>query len=356
MLLIQDIFSKYGSIYLDKYGENMPSIHKKALKAIMNCRTKSLGGEVYYCSKCKDFHYSYHSCQNRHCVVCQNNDAQDWVKKNKDKILPLTYFLATFTIPEELRKPVRKYQRLFYSFLFKASSEALKLLAKDEKYLGAQIGMIGILHTWTRALFYHPHVHYLIPGGGIGVNDKKIRFSEDDFLMHIKPLSIIFKAKFRDILKKEAPEIFNKIPANTWKRDWVVHIKAVGNGDKALEYMGRYLFRVAISNNRIIKLENGNVTFRYIDYKTGKTKIVTLEVLEFIRRFLQHVLPHNFMKVRYYGFLAAASKKRLSKMRQLLHINSNSECKREGNPKTTKALSCPVCGSSLQWIETIPRE
>ena len=149
------------------------------------------------------------------------------------------------------------------------------------------------------------------------------------------------------MLKRESPQIFYKIPDKVWKQDWVVHIKPVGNGEKALEYMGRYLFRVAISNNRIIKLENGMVTFRYIDYKTGKTKIVTLEALEFIRRFLQHVLPHNFMKVRYYGFLAAASKKKLYKIRQLLHINSNPERKREENPKTAKALICPVCGFPL---------
>jgi hypothetical protein len=232
----------------------------------------------------------------------------------------------------------------------------MKLLAKDEKYLGGEIGMIAILHTWTRALIYHPHVHFLVPGIAIGYNDKKVRFSDDNFLMHIKALSIIFKAKFRDILKDKAPEIFNDVPDNVWKQNWVVHIKPVGNAEKALEYMGRYLFRVAISNNRIMKLKNGKVTFRYTDYKTGKTKIVTLEALEFIRRFLQHVLPHNFMKVRYYGFLAAASKKKLSKIRQLLHIDTVPECSGEGKPKTAKALSCPVCGSPLQWIETIPRE
>ncbi|MEE9119086.1 MAG: transposase, partial [Calditrichia bacterium] len=310
MQLIQDIFTKYGSVYLEKYGKKMPSLHKKALHAIMNCRTKSLGGEVYYCKKCNEYHYSYHSCGNRHCAVCQNNDAADLIERNKKMMLPFTYFLGTFTMPEELRKLCRKEQRLFYSILFKSSSYALKLLAKDEKYLGAEIGMIGILHTWSRALVYHPHVHCLIPGGGISEDGKTIRFSDEDFLIHVKPLSTIFRAKFRDNLKEHAPEIFNKIPAKVWKRDWVVHMKPVGNGEKAMEYMGRYLFRVAIINNRIIKFEDGKVTFRYTDGKTGKTKIVTLDALEFIRRFLQHVLLHNFMKVRYYGYLASAAKKK----------------------------------------------
>lgn len=355
MFLIQDIFKQYGGIYLEKYGNKMPLFHKKALYAIMNCRTANLGGEVYYCSKCNEYHYSYHSCQNRHCVVCQNNDAGEWVDKQKKMILSFTYFLATFTIPEELRKLCRRNQKLFYSILFKASSDALKLLAKDEKYLGAETGMIGILHTWTRVLVYHPHVHYLIPGGGISGDGKTVRFSDEDFLIHVKPLSIIFKAKFRDALKKQAPDVFHEISSKIWKSGWVVHIKPVGNGEKVLEYMGRYLFRVAISNNRILKLEKGNVTFRYTDGKTGKTKIVTLDALEFIRRFLQHVLPHNFMKVRYYGFLSSASKNKMEKLRKMLYLDSIPEKEQETDHQLPKSLLCPICGNQLQWVEKITK-
>ena len=354
MPLIQDIFRKYGAAYLQKYGRNMPANHKKALKAIMSCRSQALGGQVYYCAHCSEFHYSYHSCQNRHCVVCQNNDALQWADKQKNKLLPFTYFLATFTMPEALRKPARSHQRLFYNILFKASAEALKLLAKDPKYLGAHIGMIGILHTWTRALLYHPHVHYLIPGGGIALNGNSVRFSDDDFFMHVKALSIIFKAKFRDALKKADKEIFEKINPKVWQTNWVVHIKPVGNGDKALEYMGRYLFRVAISNNRILKLENGKVTFRYTDSKSGKSKIVTLQALEFIRRFLQHVLPHQFIKVRYYGFLAPAAKKSLNRLRKMLFMtDKNDEQLKKENP--SPVLLCPVCGTPLQWVAEIPK-
>jgi hypothetical protein len=372
MQLIQDIFTQYGGTYLEKYKNKMPSLHKKVLHAIMNCRTKSLGGEVYYCGKCKEYHYSYHSCGNRHCAVCQNNDAVDWIEKSKKKILPVTYFLSTFTMPEEIRRLCRTNQKVFYSILFKSSSDALKLLAQDEKYLGAGIGTIGILHTWSRALVYHPHVHYLIPGVGISETERTactepvlepritgvecIRFSDEDFLMHVKPLSIIFKAKFRDNLKQKAPEIFKKIPSDVWKRDWVVHIKPVGSGESATEYMGRYLFRVAITNNRIIKLADGKVTFRYTDSKTGRTKIVKLEALEFIRRFLQHVLPHNFMKVRYYGFLAAASKKKLGSLRKMLFVDSVPISKDKEEQQIPKILKCPICGSPLQWIETLPKE
>ena len=333
----------------------MPAHHKKVLKAIISCRSKELGGEVYYCRKCKEYHYSYHSCGNRHCVVCGNDDAVDWISKNKNTVLPFTYFLATFTIPETLRNLCRKNQRLFYSILFKASSDALKLLARDKKYLGTEIGMTGILHTWTRALVYHPHVHYLIPGGGITEYGKSIHFSDEDFLIHVKPLSKIFKAKFKDELKLKAPHLFDQIPASSWKHDWVVHIKSVGDGHAAMEYIGRYLFRVAITNNRIIKLESGKVTFRYTDSKSGQTKIVTLDALEFIRRFLQHVLPHNFMKVRYYGYLAAAAKKKFGKLRKMLYMDLIPENEKENSQQLPKPLLCPICGSPLQWVEKLPK-
>lgn len=355
MPLIQDIFRQYGPAYLRTYGPKMPAIQKKALKAIISCRSKELGGEVYFCNKCRVFHYSYHSCGNRHCTVCGNDDAAQWLSKNKKMMLPFTYFLATFTVPKQLRKLARSNQKLFYNILFKASSDSIKLLAKDDKYLGAEIGMIAILHSWTRALLYHPHVHYLIPGGGFGKKDNKVRFSDQDFLMHVKPLSICFKAKFRDALKLQAPHIFAKIPASVWKRSWVVHIKAVGDGQKALEYMGRYLFRVAISNNRILKLHNGRVTFRYTDYKTAKTKIVTIDALEFIRRFLQHVLPHNFMKVRYYGLLAAAARKKLAKLRTLLYLDSIPLNEQNKEQQAPRALLCPNCGAVLEWIEHLPK-
>ena len=352
--LIQEIFNRYGADYLNKYGTKMPAIHKKTLYAITSCRSAKLGGEMYLCDKCKQYHYSYHSCGNRHCVVCGNDDAGNWILNQQEKLLPFSYFLVTFTMPEPLRDICRGSQKLFYNILFKASSDALKTLAKDKKYLGADIGMTGILHTWTRALMYHPHVHYLVPGGGIGDDGKSLRFSADDFLMHVKPLSIIFRAKFRDALKAKAPDLFMDIPAESWKRDWVVHIKAVGNGEKAIEYMGRYLFRVAISNNRIVKLNNGKVTFRYTESKTGKTKIITLNAQEFIRRFLQHVLPYQFIKVRYYGFMASASTNKFTKLRKLLFIDGIPK-REEANEKTVKTLLCPLCGSPLEWIKTLPK-
>ena len=349
MLLIQKIFSEYGKAYIEKFGSDMLPLHKKALIAIMNCRMPSLGGQTYYCSHCTEYHYSYHSCQNRHCPICQNKDAQEWLTKQKQLLLPLTYFLATFTIPENFRQMIRKNQKLFYNILFKAGADSLKLLAKDEKYMGAEIGMIGILHTWTRAMFYHPHVHFLIAGGGLGKDGRRIHFSDNNFLIHVKPLSIIFKAKFRDAFQKKAPELFDKIPLSVWKNKWVVHIKSVGNGENALKYMAPYVFRVAIANSRILKFENSKVTFRYTNSKTGKSIIVTVDAFEFIRRFLQHVLPYKFMKVRYYGLFAAKNKEKLKTFSKLLFFD---DIDSTNNNKPKPALiCCPKCGNPMIMIE-----
>lgn len=357
MPLIQDIFRQYGPLYLQKFARNMPTNHKKVLRAIMNCRSKALGGQIFFCETCNVFRYSYHSCGNRHCIICQNNKAEEWLKRQKRFLLPLTYFLATFTLPEDLRKCARQNQKLIYNQLFKAAADAVKLLAKDKKYLGAETGMIGILHTWARNLAFHPHVHFLIPGGGLSLDEKRFRFSDDDFLMHVKPLSKIFRAKFRDLLKEKDRQLFKQIPKQVWNKDWVVHIKSVGNGQQTLSYMARYVFRVAISNSRIVKLDAGKVTYKYSDSKSGKVRFITVEAFEFIRRFMQHVLPHNFMKVRYYGFYAAANRKKLATIRKLLFVDEESAPEKNPGPNGTKKVKvcCPVCGQVMAFIEEIPR-
>lgn len=198
------------------------------------------------------------------------------------------------------------------------------------------------------------------------MNGKLFHFSDDDFLMHVKPLSKIFRAKFRDLLKEKDRQLFKQIPNQAWEKNWVVHIKAVGNGENALVYMARYVFRVAISNSRIVKLEtcpesrldresNGKVTYKYTDSKSGKVRFITVEAFEFIRRFLQHVLPHNFLKVRYYGFYAAVNRKKPAKIRKLLFVDEPADTKNNPDKKELKKVCCPVCGQAMIFIEEIPR-
>lgn len=350
MKKIQKIFIKYGSEYLQKFARDMPRSHRKAIEAINNCRSKRLGGQIFYCKGCDEYHYSYHSCQNRHCPICQNDKADKWLEKQKKLLLPLKYFLGTFTIPAELRDFCRKNQKLFYNILFKTSAHAAIDLAKDERFIGGQIGLIGILHTWSRTLTFHPHIHFLIPGGGLSDDGSLFHFSDDNFLLRVEPLSIIFRAKFREALKKEAPEIFSIIPKSVWKKDWVVHIKAVGNGESTIKYLCQYVFRVAISESRIAKVENGLVTFRYKDSNTGNTKIVTITAMEFIRRFLQHVLPHKFIKVRYYGLFAPKNKDKLKKVREMLFVKLQPEKDKQKYLGIPKKRLCPVCGKPMFFI------
>jgi hypothetical protein len=241
-----------------------------------------------------------------------------------------------------------------YNLLFRASAAATQQLARDPRFVGGQIGLVGVLHTWSRDLNYHPHVHYLVPGGGLSDDDQSWHQAGEDFLVHVKPLSILFRAKFRDALKKT--KLFALVSPETWQQDWVVHCQPVGNGLAALKYLAPYIFRVAISNKRILKLADGKVTFRYTESSTGQTRICTLTAEEFIRRFLQHVLPKGFVKVRYYGLFSPGLRHRLHRARQLIgaqDTNEPEEPSQEVALNSEVACRCPQCGQVMRLIQTV---
>ena len=356
MAEMADILAAYGKEYIKQYQDKLLPSHLQAIEAILQCRTQDLGGHLFFCNSCQKEHYSYHSCKNRNCPKCQNETSYEWLRKQKAMLLPVTYFLVTFTIPQPLRQLTRSNQKLLYNILFRTSAEALQTLAKDKKYLGGQIGMLGVLHTWTRQLHYHPHIHYVIPGCALLANEDKFVFSKDKFLMPVKALSVIFRAKFRDALR-EHPELFNTVEATTWKKCWVVHSKDVGSGERVLEYMARYLNRIAISNHNIIKLENGKVTFRYKDAQTGKKSYQTISALEFIRRFLQHALPKRFVKIRYYGWLSPANRDRLDQLRKQMMLPPSEtviEPPQEKVKMQEREMYCPQCQALMIWKSIIP--
>jgi hypothetical protein len=284
--------------------------------AIEHCRTEALGGHVYHCPDCDQHVYQYHSCRNRHCPKCQNEKAQHWLEQQRDLLLPVPYFMLTFTLPAPLRPVARRHQMCIYDLLFRTSAAATQHLAADPRFIGGQLGLVGVLHTWGRTLTYHPHIHYLVPAGGCADEGHTWRPARDDFLVPVKALSGIFRARFREALR--STELFDLIPASGWEQDWVVHCKAVGNGETAFKYLAPYIFRVAISNSRLLKVENEHVTFRYRASDSGQSKLCTLAVEEFIHRFLQHVLPKGFVKVRYYGFLSVNQRAHLTTLRQQL--------------------------------------
>jgi putative transposase/transposase-like zinc-binding protein len=352
MVEIADIFRLHGPDYRAKFRDRMPPSHLRAMEAIEHCRTEALGGQLYFCDHCQKHHYSFHSCQNRHCPKCQNDQANEWLDNQKNLLLPVNYFMVTFTLPEELRSLARSHQQISYNILFRASSEALLVLASDPRFVGGKIGAVGVLHTWTRDLFYHPHVHYIATGGALSA-DGRWRTSRPDFLVHIKPLSILFRAKFRDLLKQS--DLFHLVDQRVWNKDWVVHCKPVGSGESAFKYLAPYIFRVAISNRRILSLEDGQVTFSYKDSATDQTRYSTSSAEEFIRRFLQHILPKGFVKVRYYGLLAPSNRHLLDLVRQLLNtsvaqISTVADCQRKDKPDPSL---CPNCGAPLRLVERL---
>jgi hypothetical protein len=367
MVEIADIFRRYGPQYRAKYGDKILPSHLQAMGAIEHCRTPLLGGHVYTCESCSETQYQYHSCRNRHCPKCQNDKAQKWLEKQQDLLLPVPYFLLTVTLPSELRRVARSRQKQVYDLFFRTSAEAIQQLARDPRFVGGQMGLVGVLHTWGRNLSYHPHIHFLIPGGGLAADGQTWLPSRNSFLLPVKALSRIVRAKFRDALRQT--HLFDLVPAPVWRQAWVVHCQPVGSGLPALKYLAPYIFRVAISNNRILALAEGKVTFRYRASDTGKLRTCTCAAEEFIRRFLQHVLPKGFVKVRYYGFLASGCRQRLASIRQQLdnppagqtpdpdngtETESQTEDHPADDPIPNPIVLCPSCGRVMQR-QLIPR-
>ena len=341
----------------------MPS-HRQAMRAIERCRTEALGGQVYYCENCAQVQYSYHSCRNRHCPKCQHERTQAWLEKQRELLLPVPYFLLTFTLPAGMRAFARRNQKLIYNLLFRLSVEASQQLAKDLRFGGGQLGMIGLLHTWRRDMVYHLHVHYLVPAGVLtAAGEWQPIWGK--FLLPVKALSKLMRGKFRHALRKAG--LLEQVPSRVWQQKWVVHCKAVGDGNAVLKYLAPYVFRVAISNRRLLKLDDrgdmtcSQVTFQYRASDSGQLRQSTLTVEAFLHRFLQHVLPKGFVKVRYFGFFGSALRQRLLALRNGLwqdHPGEKPEAEPCSSPQVDKEISlstletqsmplCPKCGQSM---------
>ena len=357
-LELADIFRQYGPAYRQKYAAHLLPSHRQAMRAIEHCRTQALGGQVFTCPACGEVRYSYHSCRNRNCPKCQHQQTVAWLEFQQGLLLPVPYFLLTFTLPSQLRQIASRNQKLIYNLLFRASSQATQRLARDPRFVGGQIGMIGVLHTWTRNLFYHPHVHYLAPGGGVNSDGQGWLPARRDFFLPVKALSKLFRAAFQHALRKTA--LYTEIPPKVWRREWVVHCKPVGNGQTALKYLAPYIHRVAISNRRLLSiahrgsLETSQVTFLYRPSDTGQLKTCSLSVEHFIQRFLQHILPRGFVKVRYFGFFGATIRSRLTVLQQSLSPLTELSAEHTDQPTTTQStawydnLLCPKCGQLMR--------
>ena len=359
MIELAEVVRKHGPEYLEKFGNRMPHNHKRALFAITACRTEEMGGHLEECDNhCGNVRYSYHSCKNGSCPKCHGADTKRWLEKRETQLLPVPYFHLVFTLPAELREVVRSNQKALYAVLFQAAIASLTKLGLDPKYIGGQLGMLTVLHTWTRAKEYHPHLHLLVPAGGLA-KDGGWRPARKKFLVPVKALSPIFRAIFMKLARKALP--YETFPQEVWKKNWVVFSKPTfRNTKKVLHYLGRYVHRIAIANNSILALENDHVTFRYQNSTTREWKTMRLAAMEFLRRFLQHVLPKGFHKVRYFGLLHPSNKATLKRLQLLLWEKDRrrtAAIEHEVAARTESVRVCPCCHEGIMVvISWLPRK
>ena len=357
MITLGEVFRRYGPEYRARWGSQLSPPQLAAMHAIEACRTEALGGQVYRCPHCDATRYAYHSCRNRHCPTCQHDAAQDWLARQQELLLPVPYFLVTFTLPGALRAVAYQHQALVYDLLFRAAATALQQLAQDPRFVGGQLGLVGVLQTWTRDLRYHPHIHYLVPAGGLAADGRSWKTARANFLVHVTPLAILFRAKLRAALRQT--ELWGSIPAAVWQQDWVVDCRPVGSGRTALKYLAPYVFRVALSNNRILAMADGQVTFRYQDGESRQTRTCTLPAETFIERFLAHILPKGFVKVRYYGLFRVGARQHLARLRAQLVLQQRKvellpAAEEPAAPASRLGPVCPSCGQEMRVERVLP--
>jgi hypothetical protein len=344
---VGDIFRSYGPAYRVRY--KLRTAVLKVMSSLEKCRTSALGGHVDVCDACGVVRNSYNSCRNRHCPKCQGLARQRWLIARKQELLPVTYFHVVFTIPDSLNRLALVNQQVVYDILFKAASETLLDLGRDPQHIGAEIGLIAILHTWGQNLMDHPHVHCIVPGGGLSRDGQRWIFPrkakrDKPFFIHVNVLSDLFKKKFLHYLNQAynngqlkfvgeiqslgSPQGFQRLMDKLYSIKWISYCKRPFGGPiQVIEYLGRYTHRVAISNYRILKVEDDKVSFKWRDYRdNNRTKVMTLDVFEFIRRFLLHVLPKGYCKIRYYGLLSNRDKSsKLKRSKEVLCVCKHEE-------------------------------
>lgn len=317
MLEVADIIRRHGAAYCARVGASVEPAHRRVLRALAACRTPACGGHVHQCAQCGQTSYTYHSCGNRHCPKCHRAQTERWLAAQRAHLLPCAYYLLTFTLPRELRALARDHARTVYGVLMRCAATALQTLAGDPRYVGARLGCLAVLHTWTRALLYNPHVHLLVTAGGLSADGTQwLAPRHPAYLVPVQALSVLFRAKLCAALRQAG--LLAHVPPGVWAKRWVVHCQPAGRGDQVLEYLGRYVFRVAISNRRLEQVQDGEVTFRYRDNQTHALRRVTLSGVEFLQRFLQHVLPPGCTKVRYYDLWSSTCRTHLAHAHTLL--------------------------------------
>jgi hypothetical protein len=368
-----DVIRRFGAALRVQHGETMTAAQKAVLSALERCRTEALGGHLYRCDRCGAEHVAYNSCRSRHCPSCLGHKSAQWLEARSDELLPVPYFHVVFTVPQQIAALAWANKKLIYEILFRAAAQTLLQIARDPRHLGAHIGFLAILHTWTQTLLYHPHVHCVVPGGGLSPDHERWIGCRDNFFLPVKVLSRLFRGKFLALLDAAAksgavrfagstapladPTAWRSLLRQIYRKDWVVYSKPpFGSPQQVLKYLARYTHRVAISNRRIASLTDEHVTFRYRDRtQANAIREMTLHGVEFLRRFLLHVLPKGFVRIRHFGLLANRVRKtNLAVCRSLLGQTSAAPQDPTQARDNDQPALCPICQTGrLRLIATL---
>jgi hypothetical protein len=347
---LAQVLAKHWPAYQQRFGEKILPSHQRAVHALLSCRTAALGGETYRCAN-GHFEFAYHSCNHKACPKCGYQDATKWIARQQTKLLPVPYYLVTFTLPEKLRALFQSHQKQLYTLFFRESAATLQDVAANPKYLGAELGFLGVLQTWARQLWFHLHVHYIVPGGGLRPDGLRwLRPNDPEYFLPEPVLAARFKSRLRRALQ-DFPELYAQAPTQVWQQDWIVDIQAAGSGLPVLKYLANYVYRSAFSSQRLLADDGQHITFSYKDSKDGKHKPARVSTQEFIRRFLQHVLPRGFQRVRYFGWLSPAAKKRRARIFALLDWKAPPT----PTPVPLPPWLCSRCQQPLHWIGRFTR-
>ncbi len=346
-----EVLRRHWPAYERKYRARLLPSHRRAVSAILSCRTPALGGQLYRC-ECGQQHYAYHSCNHRACPQCGHADATQWLNRQRRKLLPVPYYLVTFTVPAQLRRLFRSHQKVLYPLLLRQSAAALQDVAREHKDLGAQIGLIAVLQTWTRDLRYHPHVHCVVPAGGL--SQDRLRWvspKHEGYFLPQAVLALRWRTRLQTALKQEHPLLFAHVPALAWTLAWVADVQPVGSGEPALKYLAAYVYRTALSAERILADDGHFITFTYKHRKEGRLQTCRLPAENFLHRFLQHVLPKGLQRVRHFGFLSPAAKAQWQRVLTLLDWQPPAPAPLAQVPPPL----CPVCQKPMTLLCRLPR-
>jgi hypothetical protein len=347
---LAQVLRRHWPAYEQKYRARLLPSHRRAVSAILSCRTAALGGQLFRC-ECGKEHYAYHSCNHRACPKCGHADATEWLNRQRQRLLPVPYYLVTFTVPAQLRKVIRSNQKIFYPLILREGAGALMDIGRDHKDLGAQLGLLAVLQTWTRDLRYHPHIHCVVPAGGLSSDGLRwVSPRREGYFLPESALAMRFRTRLKLAIQQSCPTLFIQIDAVAWSLDWVADVQPVGTGEPALKYLAAYVYRTAFSAQRILCDDGQSITFTYKD-QDRRPQTARLTPERFLHRFLQHVLPQGLQRVRYFGFLSAAAKTRWQRVLALLDWQPPPAL----SPPPLPLPLCPRCNKPMVLIGQLPR-